>query len=194
MSDKAGCYLDVSGEDGSRLRVTFRWHADRYAHRITLHASEQVIHLLSSREGDAHKDWPPSPPLQQISQAQLPDGRRALLLVGMAGKNHWSLSVATDPDQQELVFDVACRANVSPDQLGSSYQLERGPGPHTPGSVILHPAPRSNPVCVHVPAGKGTAPLVITETRLTIGPGGERESVPATFRWKYHVGWRRSTD
>lgn len=101
------------------LHVEFLWHDDRFGHQFVLADGLRI----PSIEGDASLDWPPSPPLQQISREEIGDGY-AIMGVGAAGKSHWSLSVdiADHDDTPCLRFDVACRAKVQPEWLGSRYQ------------------------------------------------------------------------
>ena len=75
--------------------------------------------MLESVEGSASDDWPASPPLQNLSIEELAPGRRAALLVGMAGRSHWSASIEPVPGQAALLFDVACRTSDSDVSLGS---------------------------------------------------------------------------
>src|SRR5262245_46882266 len=56
----------------------------------------------------------------------LPDGRCAALLVGMAGRSHWSGSIEATPASAEIVFDLACRHSGAPQELGSRYRVLDG--------------------------------------------------------------------
>ncbi|HEY2894185.1 MAG TPA: hypothetical protein VGJ16_08235, partial [Pirellulales bacterium] len=70
--------------------------------------------------------WPSSPPFQSATYEQKPDGP-VILLVGMAGKSHWSASVELDRADGHIRFDVACRAMAPPkDALGSRYRAVPG--------------------------------------------------------------------
>lgn len=115
--------IEAIAADGLRLRVEFTWLNDRFGHLISaVHPSGEVCPLLESIEGTPADNWPPSPPLQSLSIETLPDGRRAALLVGMAGGSHWSASVEAVTGRAELIFDVACRHTKEPKWLGNSYQ------------------------------------------------------------------------
>lgn len=94
--------------EADKLRVVFRQVADRWAHSIELLDGESFVPWLTSLEGKPDEDWPSSPPLQQLS-CERHEGRPVLLLVGMAGKSHWSLSVDVEPQSGRATFDVACR-------------------------------------------------------------------------------------
>jgi len=103
------------------LRVEFVWRGDRYGHVISAVIGGQTELLLESLEGTPADDWPPSPPLQSLHRERLPDGRTALLLVGAAGRSHWSASVEALAEPR-LIFDIACRHSGRPLWLGSQYQ------------------------------------------------------------------------
>ena len=118
------------------LRVEFRWHGDRYQHfflagptppqEATPSSEAGPGSLLGeSVEGDAEHDWPPSPPIQQLS-AETIDGENVLLGVGAAGKSHWSISVETRTvDNVPLLrFELACRCPATPPRLGSVYKID----------------------------------------------------------------------
>lgn len=108
------------------LEIDFAWHGDRYAHVIGIRmAGSALAPLLTSIEGDSETDWPPSPALQQLSIERGVDGIERAMLVGMAGKSHFSLVV--EPTEHGFHFDVACRAKAPPDWLGSQY-LRPEPG------------------------------------------------------------------
>ena len=118
--------LETHGTGGIRLGVVFHWQADRFGHSICLlEAGGTHLPLLESIEGLPPDDWPQSPPLQSLHCESLPDGTRVALLVGMAGKGHWSASIGPRADENRLVFDVACRASESGGQLGTSYRLPK---------------------------------------------------------------------
>lgn len=113
-----------AGVGAAALRVAFQWRADRFAHIISLIRSDGgIVSLLESVEGSAADHWPPSPPLQSLSIETLPEGRRAALLVGMAGQNHWSASIEVVPGEAALIFDIACRTKDRDAALGSRYRL-----------------------------------------------------------------------
>jgi hypothetical protein len=84
--------LEASLGDGTIGRVEFFRLRDRVAHRVIVQVSIETI-------GD----------------------RDVALLVGMAGKSHWSLSVDIDADRGSIRFDAACRIAVPPESLGSTY-------------------------------------------------------------------------
>lgn len=115
------------------LRVRFYWHADRYAHEVAVREGDQWRPLAVSAEGSPEEDWPASPPFQSLHIEDREDGRTLALLVGMAGKSHWSASIEIDNQAGQpscVSFDVACRVRTCDvGRLGSTYRLlggERG--------------------------------------------------------------------
>ncbi len=47
------------------------------------------------------------------------------MLIGQAGKSHWSMSVSTGEDSLSVIFDIACRVRDVPEFLGSTYSQPR---------------------------------------------------------------------
>lgn len=110
-----------------RLQLVFQWQGDRYGHRLDLapgdaRATGAAPAFLESVEGRPDDAWPASPPLQECHVEPRADGRTVALLVGRAGKSHWSLSVLCDPATSGLLFEVACRLAGEPKWLGSRYR------------------------------------------------------------------------
>jgi hypothetical protein len=100
------------------------WQGDRFAHEVSLAGAEQAELLLRSVEGAASEAWPASPPLQSL-HVEEQRGRQVALLVGMAGKCHWSAAVELDHEHSRLHWDVACRIRAGElAWLGSRYQSE----------------------------------------------------------------------
>lgn len=105
------------------LRVEFARPGDRFGHVISARdANGEWVAVLESIEGTPAEHWPASPALQEVHFEDRPGGQRLALAVGMAGKSHWSLSVACDPAAGRLLFDVACRVRMLPEQVGSTYR------------------------------------------------------------------------
>lgn len=98
--------------------------ADRFGHVIESRGADQPIVLLESIEGDAVTTWPPSPALQSVDWSEVAAGKIALL-VGMAGKSHWSASYESHAASAALVLDWACRVTGEPAFLGTSYHVGR---------------------------------------------------------------------
>jgi hypothetical protein len=101
---------DATGAAGQPwLAARFVWQRDRFTHQIVCGWSDQERVLLQSVEGSDVQDFPPSPPLQDMSVEARGAGQVALG-VGMAGGAMWSLSVAADGHLPQLEFDWACQA------------------------------------------------------------------------------------
>lgn len=178
---------ELAGEDGL-IRAEFSRGADRHGHEIIL---DGVV--LMSVEGDDREAWPPSPALRDLTIESRPNGGRVALLVGMAGRSHWSLSVECPRGTSSLVFDAACRASQPVGRLGSEYRL----APHWRGeldangqgcTLVNHRRPDQ----VRIEACDHSTWLVLADNSLRIEP---RRASTATVRWKYRVrGERRSVE
>ena len=104
--------MTTTGKDqleGGRLRVRFVPCADRILHEVSVKRHGGWDAVLTSVEGDPSQDWPPSPPLQSLHIERPPGEHERALLVGMAGRSHWSASVMLDVHTSRLRFDIACR-------------------------------------------------------------------------------------
>ena len=182
--------LQVIDGDGRGLRVMFQRQADRCAHRIELIDGAKSFCLLTSVEGTSDQPWPPSPPLQQLSIEELSPGNRVALLLGMAGKSHWSASVECDPASSSLLFDVACRVQQPPQRLGSCYRaevpladasLDRARFTTACANVTLQLLPLADPPSVSLVQSENQ--IAVAYQELTVA------RVPSTLRWKYRVTW-----
>jgi hypothetical protein len=119
---------------GHRLRVDFFKLSDRYGHRLSVvlrdeSGRETMIPLAESVEGTSDDPWPPSPPLQSLSIERLSDRCTAALLVGIAGRSHWSASIEVKPEEPALgliEFDFACRSAELPRSLSCEYRALPG--------------------------------------------------------------------
>ncbi|MFM7073965.1 MAG: hypothetical protein ACKO38_19435 [Planctomycetota bacterium] len=81
-----------------------------------------VRSLLESCEGQSGDIWPASPPLQQLLVESRAEAGQVALLVGMAGRSHWSLSVEPLADRIGFRFDAACRLSGPPEWLGHVWR------------------------------------------------------------------------
>ncbi len=196
--------LDAIGPDGNGLRVVFYLNNDRWAHTVKIISGSQEFQAIESIEGSDADEWPPSPPLQEWNQHAGEVGA-ALLLLGMAGRCHWSLSVEADPHDGALIFDAACRTTGVPVFLGSSYRcagrcLSVGPQVMDVDSEQENDIAQGNDIAprkLHLamqPIGERAVPLVTgTDSLLTINAGDALAG--RTVRWKYRLhALRRSAD
>jgi hypothetical protein len=163
--------IEAVGNDGIRLRLEFRWLGDRYGHLIARIKSEGNSEpLFESIEGALSDTWPPSPPLQTLSIEKMANGHPAALLVGMAGRSHWSASIEPVPDRAELIFDIACRHSDKPRYLGSQYRTLAAPE--------------------NVIAIRGLDSEIEQQAEgWLIRPGSTSTNTPTT-RWKYAISLR----
>lgn len=147
-------------------RIEFFRAGDRYAHTI----EAPGLARYSSVEGEGDPLWPSSPPFQELHRETRGEAE-VILLVGRAGKSHWSASVELAPAQNRVTFDVACRVHRPPVWLGATY---RGP---SAASVV-----KAEEATVE----SREDALIIQSTSI---PSDSRAIVrwrlPATVRWRY---------
>jgi hypothetical protein len=178
--------------EAGKLRVVFFRQGDRYTHRIELFdaASSDWRPVWESLEGSADEVWPPSPPLQQLHVERRAEGPVALL-VGMAGRTHWSaaVEVLSDPAggpgaPPAIRFDIAARVPPqvrsegpqSAPRLASTYQSLSH---EADGRVLLFPLE------VTEFAETETGPI----RRRTFVPSQPPAIAPAaqTISWRYRI-------
>ncbi len=174
---------------GRAIRVRFFWLADRYAHAVEVARGGAWIEICGSIEGSADERWPASPALQSLHEDARADGRRVALLVGMAGKSHWSASIELDDSANALEFDVACRlATAEGAALGSSYRCDQLSSIVEPGRArwTIDEAP---PIVLEVADSEepGQASLKLDGQRLSIVPRTVLTAGAQTVRWRYRV-------
>ena len=168
--------LDATDSAGLTLRIRFTRERDRYTHAILAVKPDGSEHLLlASVEGTAEHEWPPSPPLQSLSIEELAPGRRAALLVGMAGRSHWSASIEPVPGRAAIVFDIACRRQAM-----------------RPNALTLRSTYAERPchafrVAIVGQEGDPVDTLVDRHAeQVTIEPASEMNTAP-TIRWRYSL-------
>jgi len=191
--------LNAIDRSGVRLAVQFKWLDGLYGHSVTVDRRGSRMLLLESLEGGLANNWPPSPPIQEISDCTIEsDSNRgeAILFVGAAGRSHWAMTLTIrdhwiDPVarqyQPEILFDVACRVSDRPAWLGTSYRVLCG---QVAVSEKLRQAriPADAPACliigddadVKLETSTGPYPIIRCEA-----PAASRESLPDTVRWRY---------
>jgi hypothetical protein len=174
--------LELRAPTAACMRLRFRWRIDRYTHQLEGAEGRVDSPYLVSREGSDRDAWPPSPPLQQLTCQEGSVGP-CILLVGMAGGSHWSLSVEQRPSM--LVCDAACRLQQQPKFLGSSYQA-LSPAHWVPDgrrSVACEVGDRR----LVVEADLEDTEVTVEDDRreLVIVPGQHIDKLPVTVRWRY---------
>ena len=157
---------------------------DRHKHVIQIVENGVSRPLLSSVEGDSSDEWPPSPAFQQLHVEQRTDGdhfRNVALLVGMAGRNHWSMSVEA-PSPAVMVFDVACRVDDrQPVNLRSTYQFTEVPS-YLESGLCCWSLPNGWNVTLGVE--ESSAKLITGKQELYVLPTAV---TGVTRRWRYSV-------
>ncbi len=178
--------LETDRRLGAGLEVLFVWRDDRYHQTVNIVSGPERLPLLSSVEGDDQTIWPSSPPFRQVAVEQHATSRVALL-VGMAGKSHWSASIHSPVGESRLLFDVACLARQAPLKLGSCYRLNAEPVDLTHTSLLLS-TPAGNVQLQTIAGGPWTPRLFVQDGNASIGvdlqPAVE---VPQTYRWRYEL-------
>lgn len=177
---------------GGEWRTTFARQNDRFGHAVHWRAAEGGLSevVLQSTEGDATQVWPFSPVLQQLhfetrspAAAGNADHSPIALLLGQAGRSHWSLSVAPTPSGDRLEFDVACRVPAdSQPVLQSSYDGLLGVeavGVRA-ARILVNPA-----CCLLVEVEEVTTCLEVEGQRIVMRP---LVTAGTTRRWKYWIG------
>jgi hypothetical protein len=169
---------------GNVLCLTLHWHVDRWHHEILWSPPGQSpMARWSSREGTADDDWPPSPPMQEISFGSV-DRRQGgiALLLGRAGSSHWSAALELSDDPLQLVVDVACRISQSPQAIGSGYRLVCGP--EMEATVAPFELTLRAGACLRASASTGNLNVCRgQETEVAFTPN--LTAPPATIRWTY---------
>lgn len=164
--------------EAGRLSIEFRRTTDRYAHQIFIVRGGQRRLLLESVEGGGDDPWPPSPPLQELHIERQADGRQVALLVGRAGRSHWSLSV--EPFENRLVFDAACRLSTEAAWLGSSYRAATGAG-------IVDNVAKVAGGLLRILSAAGDATMIAEDGVVRIHAVRQAAAGPRTVRWRYAV-------
>ena len=164
--------ISVPAGENSELQLVASMNdsADRFTHEYRLDVDGQVTTLLRSVEDFADAIWPVSPPLQELTRHELPDGP-ALLGVGMAGTSHWSVSFAASEDQ--LSSDFACLTKSSPEFLGGTWKVADGIAIEQvdAANFRLSIDDRSFDFAIVTPAEPGDgSDLTVTGSRIVIGP------------------------
>jgi len=187
--------LETVAVNGASLRCITTRVADRYRLAVEIVTTGEAVAALSSVDAAVDQPWPLTPPWQELHVHAAADGR-VLMLVGRAGKSHWSMSVTAEYDRPALIFDVACRLREPPDFLGTTYQLSRTDflfRPNSEGEVRteleIQPTAAGSPsllLKVDEIAGAASATIDITDDQLIIR-APQPTQPHATVRWKYRL-------
>ena len=107
--------------------AVFTWNGDRWAHRITTGEATIWTSLDGPCPPANDPRWPASPVMVELSRVSVPRGdaavSQAIVGVGLAGRSHFSASIAPDPRVAGVIrFEIACRLHEPPGWLGSTYR------------------------------------------------------------------------
>lgn len=178
---------------GGQLVIDFTWQGDRFGHTIGVDAGGAFVALLESIEGAATEKWPASPAFQD-AHVETRGADQVAMLVGQAGKSHWSLSceVAIDATAR---FDVACRYKLPPERLVSTYRV-LGPTPetHVDQQAVEFAVPGAEAkICMTALTRRTHLFIDASENRLTFSTT-MLDAPPATARWTYEIACRARLD
>jgi len=136
------------------VEVSFTRAGDRWRHVVSVAGTIAFESVEGAGGADADPRWPASPALTEVTRFDAA-GRPAILGLGLAGRSHFSASVAAHPDRPDtLLFEVACRIQEPPAWLGSTYRTASG--------ALAQTAP---------PAAAGNLPRTV-QWAYTVGPDG----------------------
>jgi hypothetical protein len=175
-----------------QCEIDFRFHDDRHGHVILIRLQNEVLEILESVEGTDDDEWPPSPPLQQIHEQELPSGS-VIWGLGMSGSSHWSGSFAFETDghsdTRRLHAELALRSDSRNADAVSTYRVI------DPKTTVNKTTETSLEVSTQLSALKISVDLEraqlewIPERRLlTVRPRVIPESTKVTQSWDYYLG------
>jgi hypothetical protein len=106
--------------------IVFLHEHDRWRHVVALADGSRIESVEGPQNTAADPRWPASPALTEVSLVGAAGGA-AIVGLGLAGRSHFSVSVAAHPDRPDtLLFEVACRIQEPPTWLGSTYRAADG--------------------------------------------------------------------
>ncbi|MEO1991568.1 MAG: hypothetical protein ABGW78_06520 [Pirellulales bacterium] len=107
------------------VTVTFFWTGDRWSHQVIIKDMGEWKSVEGLRLDSKDVHWPASPTIVEISQLHTSKGA-VILGVGQVGRSHFSAAIGPDKKKEEIRFEIACRVNVQPQWLGSTYENMSG--------------------------------------------------------------------
>lgn len=175
-----------------QCEIDFRFRDDRHGHVILIRLQNEVLEILESVEGTGADEWPPSPPLQQIHEQELPTGT-VIWGLGMSGSAHWSGSFAVEEDgtsaTRRLHAELALRSSSQNAGPVSTYRVL------DPNATVVQPTEASLEVCsqfnqllVNVDPERALLQWFPEQRLLTIRPRVVPESAKVTLSWDYYLG------
>lgn len=160
----------------AKIRVSFRFEKDRFAHAVLVQRGQEWVETLNSCESGSSENWPSSPPLQEIHEH---DPGVSYLAVGGAGTSHWSATVERVADGR-IRFDFACRLSQNHDFLGNNYQFSDKLG------AVEFADHCFSADGLEIRANDLTE-LTVSSNGLMIAPKVKDARLPTTIRWKYEL-------
>lgn len=186
----------AAARGGGRLYLCFTRRADRISQSLECRVGERRIELFVSHEGEAGEAWPPSPPLQQLLIEPRGSEGQVALLVGMAGRSHWSLSVEPVAGRAAFRFDAACRLNAPPTWLGHVWRASETlgrPSEATPNAMSWRIGAGLLAMTGEAASDRESlAPCEFHDGECRIGAKIPEGRFPLTVRWRFTVEWRAS--
>ena len=178
---------------GGGLSVALSHACDRYCHTVlagagdNTGAGDNMRAILGSLEGADQEAWPSSPPFQEVHIERPRNGIETALVVGRAGRSHWSASIEADRSQEAITFDIACRSSGAIEWLGSRYRclVEVGALPDGARTLVLTPEYE-----LEVLEGDLQLTEMVATRALTITPRFRSSPTAQTVRWKYRIARR----
>lgn len=167
--------------EAAGLRLSFHAYGDRLAHTVGLVVGNRVVPLLASVEGTPDDDWPPSPPLTTIELSSQGEVQHALLL-GMAGRSHWSVAVVLSEAARRLEFEIACRMKEPASSLGSAYRTMVAARSHEQGVALV-----VDNETVRVDGPSQQPAVHVTPDGLNVPVEPPAGPFPQTVRWSYAI-------
>jgi hypothetical protein len=197
VSEQIAIQSSSSGQ--SSIKLVFEKTADRWGHRWSSVSAGVEHPFLTSVEGTPDQNWPPSPPLQEISQHTLEPGDAALG-VGMAGQSHWSASYSVEssvqPGQPNLIkSDLACLQKGASSEPAESHSIGSTFEVHpackvlssTKDRIELLPTAGRVIVLAAISGDDFETEFELTDRTLRVGPCHVSNSPVVATRWGFEV-------
>ena len=173
----------------------------RFESHVHIVSTKEPGELLLRSDDESLNDWPNSPPIQECLDYETHGIRPGVLLAtGMARTSHWSASIesATTHGNDAIQWDIACRTNVRPQFLGSTWIVS-----DRATTTMLEMEPSKVAISLPVdsnPSWKNNTFQIFAmdESRIELQkkrgstivqvlPANLHDDLPATFRWKYRI-------
>lgn len=189
---------------GTRLRLEFEFHDDRWGHRLQLLHAGVPIPVLTSLEGSAEDAAPASPAFQDLRLESFGDSVYEFQLMGQSGAAVYSAAIRFDGEQEVIEFDVCARFRKPGGsiQAVSTYEIASDwtAGPIADeGFTLRNRALHDDSPAIRIqlqeipnpPSRAGFAPKISLDDTITVGwpdlPAENRGPGPLSLRWRYRI-------